>query len=183
MYFWALLCLQSGHSKPRECQGFTAWSKSNCCRHPPSPSGQRPAVPIDPPKDSLSVRPHPCVKKKKEKILPIVLCVPINPVGVREGTPFEITDNYKGPVLTGSCQYKFPLLISNLGMTGELYKTSVKQESWTIVTKKREKEKKRGRFTDSLPSFSPAGSMFPSVNGGKNEKGAKWGIKMKHFNR
>lgn len=32
---------------------------------------------------------------------------------VRGGTSFEVTDNYKGPFLTGSCQYKFPLLISN----------------------------------------------------------------------
>lgn len=29
------------------------------------------------------------------------------------GPSFEITDNYKGPLLTGPCQYKFPLLISN----------------------------------------------------------------------
>lgn len=92
----------------------------------PSTPGQRPAGPIDSPKEEV-LRSAVCAPlsgprppgltsqlcKRKRKILPIVLCEAIDPAGVRGGLPFEITDNYKGPVLTGPCQYKFPLLISN----------------------------------------------------------------------
>lgn len=144
-----LVCLQPGqcHSKPRVCHRQCQASQRDPATQrglrgltdpppalPCSPSGQRPAGPIDPPalplpipmKNSLAPQPakppflapvlpdHHCDPRKG---LPTAFCMPIDGVGVQGGVgggcSFEITDNYKGPLLTGPCQYKFPLLISN----------------------------------------------------------------------
>lgn len=107
-----------------------------------SPSGQRPAGPIDSLNEEVfrsSVcsplfSPHVPGLTLKLKVLPIVFCALIDLVGVQGGPSFQITDNNKGPVLTVPCQYKFPLLISNFRKTGQLYKTSVKQETLTITS-------------------------------------------------
>lgn len=87
-----------------------------------SPSGQRPAGPIDSPDEEVFSSsacsplfdPHApgLTLQPPERHLNCVLHADRSSWCLR-GPFFEITDNYKGLLLTGPCQYKFPLLISN----------------------------------------------------------------------
>lgn len=132
-----LVCLQPGqcHSKPRVCHRQCQASQHDPgtrrgLRRLTDPPPALPALPQVKGQSALSIPPmkkslapqsaHPFLAhmlpdshRGPPKGLSIAFCMPIDPLGVRGGPSFEITDNYKGPLLTGPCQYKFPLLISN----------------------------------------------------------------------